>query len=943
MGAIDSDLAEARRKTGEAATGAGRGGGGVASPINIVRRDAPPPPPSSSSSSINYPSFVRPDLRLGNNFDETILRPASEGRLAPGSRIPKLAARKPKGHGVRYDEGNVSTSRPTSGVGSGAERSAARGTMAVQQIGFTRGEEDGGSSADGSGADGCGGGGNEENNMLGSSSMGLQAMMSRRAQSHQQQQRGDGGGGPGDRFGMISPVRERPSSMEDRRRSLAFLRGRGGDGSIGGADRGGGSNNNYNSQFALAPQGGSDNYDDDEYDSEDESVLGDIMQKEHLQHSLSTRLAYQVDNKDDDGYDSDADITAPVIDKNNRNYMDLDNHEHVRKNDAGEYIFDYDAMDYEALMKLKEEGYYEEVGDTSGRVYRPPPEMEGDDDPLLQTFEYDYYFRDITKVDNPLLLKPTSPDSNAILPLKPHGPELDDFLMAMTDHPSKYAVMSRKAKHPDSKREPRPTFPRDRIQPPEEFVNRYKGYLFVTGLVPHLDEKTGETLNFDDLLHRQSISEDVAKLFSTAGCSSIDVFPASPTSAYIGFATKLDAKNAMIEVSAGNDSRLSVIYPIKLQKYERPSNEEAEGKENHFVKSSPAGPDSILKVMGLSPSTTSTELFSSMFPPGSRLEAMFGPLTNDDYYRVSSTTALINLASSDLVSKALKSSNIANNVVVGVGKSSIQVLRAKRERVFDKWVGDNRSFAASKLGKRLFVTGDVPPHEMYLSHHDMLHISGLPPTVTLDDLASFFQPYSADRRDVYGSGHIVRCSRGVPTGRAYVGFELPGEIDKVRSAFVQGVAILGGCEVSFSSVHDKLLRRGKRETARPSRTIDELRADLYDWERHVDPKDITELGKLGIDKGVLDEIMLTLRHSNRTFAAGDQSILGERLYEERQVGTHYRDAVRKYLKELKSCVPPTRDEPGLLYEAMFRPDQDVDTGLFDIEEERIRELRKKGI
>jgi hypothetical protein len=322
---------------------------------------------------------------------------------------------------------------------------------------------------------------------------------------------------------------------------------------------------------------------------------------------------------------------------------------------------------------------------------------------------------------------------------------------------------------------------------------------------------------------------------------------------------------------------------------------------------------------------------------------MFGPLTNDDYYRVSSTTALINLASSDLVSKALKSSNIANNVVVGVGKSSIQVLRAKRERVFDKWVGDNRSFAASKLGKRLFVTGDVPPHEMYLSHHDMLHISGLPPTVTLDDLASFFQPYSADRRDVYGSGHIVRCSRGVPTGRAYVGFELPGEIDKVRSAFVQGVAILGGCEVSFSSVHDKLLRRGKRETARPSRTIDELRADLYDWERHVDPKDITELGKLGIDKGVLDEIMLTLRHSNRTFAAGDQSILGERLYEERQVGTHYRDAVRKYLKELKSCVPPTRDEPGLLYEAMFRPDQDVDTGLFDIEEERIRELRKKGI
>ena len=90
-------------------------------------------------------------------------------------------------------------------------------------------------------------------------------------------------------------------------------------------------------------------------------------------------------------------------------------------------------------------------------------------------------------------------------------------------------------------------------------------------------------------------------------------------------------------------------------------------------------------------------------------------------------------------------------------------------------------------------------------------------------------------------------------------------------------------------------------------------------------------------------IRCVISHHNRTFAAGYQSISGERLYEERQVETHYRDAVRKYLSVLKSCVSTSRDEPGLLYEAMFRPDQEVDTGLFDIEEERIRELRKNGI
>jgi hypothetical protein len=793
------------------------------------------------------------------------------------------------------------------GSSAGGTRSAARGEMASRVMGDLI-------DAEGAGvADSSAGG-----TFPSSSShapAGLRAMMMRRGD----RQHRPSGSGEDDTYGggyaSIAPVRERASPMHDRRRSLGFLRGN-------------------------ARVGPDRDDDDDEYDSEDETVLGDLMQKEHLEDSLNTpHVACRVDNQDDDGYNSDADI-EPFVDVNDPDYMDLENHEHVRKNDAGEYVFDYEAMDYEALMKLKEEGYYEQVGDSSGRVYRPPPsDMDGDVDPLSQTFEYDYYFRDITKLDNPLLLKPTKPDSNAMLPLKPHGPTLDDWLFAVTDHPSKYAVMERKAKHPDSKREPRPTFPGDRVMPPEEFVHRYKGYLFVTGLVPHLDAKSGEALDFEDPLHRQSIAEDVAKLF---GGSSVDVCPASPTSAFIGFATKLDAKKAMME-SAG-DGRLRASHPIKLLEYVQ--SKEGEGKmteeEVKFVGTSPAGADSILRVTGLPNSTTSAELFASLFPPGSRLEAMFGPFTNEDYFRVSPTTALINLASPDLVSKALKSSNIANNAAVGIGTRPIQVLRAKRERVFDQWVGVNRDFGASKLGKRLFVTGDVPPHEMYLSHHDMLHISGLPPTITLDDLASFFQPYSADRRDVYGSGHIVRCSQGIPTGCAYVGFELPGEIDKVGHAHENGRAILGGCVATLRPVRDKMLRRGKRETARPSRSVEELRADLRDWERHVDPEDIAELSRLGIDKGVLDEIMLTLRHHNRTFASGDQSIHGERLYEERRVGTHYRDAVRKYLSVLKSCVG-TREDPGLMYEAMFRPDQEVDTGLFDIEEERIRELRKKGI
>jgi len=726
---------------------------------------------------------------------------------------------------------------------------------------------------------------------------GLQAMMMKRRQEKQ------GGGG--------GPVRERTTPM-NRQRSLGFLRG----------------NLRHNNAA-----------DDDEYDSDDEQVVADVMQKEHLEHSLTVHMASKDDNQDDDGYDSDGDI-QPIITPDDPDYMDLDNHEHVRKNDKGEYIFDWEAMDWAALMKLKEEGYYDQVGDPTGR-FRPPV-VDEDEDPLTKTFEYDYYFRDVTDVENPLLIRTTKPDSNAVLPLKAHGPELDDFLLAVTDHPSKYAVMERKVKHADSKREPRPTFPKGRKAPSDEFVNKYKGYLFVTGLVPHLDSATGEVQEFDETLHKQSIAEDVAKLF---GVTSMDVSPASPTSAFVGFGTKLEAKKAMLD--SASDGRLAVSHSVKLQKYEedKGDGEDEEGtmtkEEKEFVASSPAGADSILKVTGLPENTTSAELLQSMFPPGSHLEDMFGALTKDNCLRVSSSTALINLASSDLVTKALKSKNIANNASVGVGKRAVQVLRAKRERVFHKWVGVNRAFGQSKLGNRLFVTGDVPPHEMYLSHNDMLHLSGLPPNFTLDDLAVFFQPFSGDRRDVFGSGHIVRCSQGLPTGCAYVGFELPGEIDHVIDLY-NGKATISGSDVTLCAVSDKLLRRGVREGARPSRSAEELHADLYDWERHVDPKDIAELAELGIEKGVLDEIMITLRHHNRTFAAGDQSISGERLYQERKTGTHYRDAVRKYLKVLKSCVG-TKEDPGLMYEAMFSPDQEVDMGLFDIEEERIREMRKKDI
>ncbi|KAL7442045.1 hypothetical protein ACHAXM_011272 [Skeletonema potamos] len=811
------------------------------------------------------------------NFAETVLRPASEGSYPPSSSssIPKLTARKRIGHGI-HDEEALSTSLPSGQRRSG--RANVRGEMNNRVVGDLASDEERSSSS--------------------SSSSGRFGAM-----------------GIGRLPALRGPTRERGSPR------MTYLGGRGGGGDLfaaGGGDRGG--------RGGGGGGGGRNSRDDAVWDIDD----ADELAASNLATALTNRFNPNVDNQDDDGYDSDADL-EPLISPDHPDYMDLENHEHViRKTEEGDYIFDDDAQTEDLLNKMFSP---EDIAVMKRENMRTPPASDDqDEDPYANTLEYEWYFNDVCDVDNLQLLRPTTPKSDAILPLKPHGPELDDWLMAVSDHPSKYMQMERKVKHPDSMREPRPIFPRDRKLPDEAFVNKYKGFLFVSGLIPDVNEATGEIKSMDEPRNVESIAEKVATLL---GVLSSDVSPASPTSAFIGFATKQEAKDAMVQKAR----HLMLEHPVALKKYDVDEEKMSE-QEKQFIAASKAGKESILMVTGLPVDITSTELFETMFPPRTKLGAMFGPLAKEDYLRVSPTIALINLSSADLLSSALKAKRILNNAKVA-GQRPVQVLRAKRERVFDGWTGPGRRFGQSKLGERLLVTGDVPPNEMYLSHNDMLHISGLPPNVTLTDLATFFQPFSADSRDVFGSGHIVRCSQGLPTGSAYVGFELPGEIKEVIELY-NGRATIGGAEVTLRPVRDKLLRRGVREASRPARSLEILENDLYNWERHVDAKDIKELEDLGIEKSVLDEIFVTLRHSNRTFGAIDQAMSGERLYQEKRRGAHYKILVRKYLKILKSCIA-TKEDPGLLYEAMFPPEQEVDLGLFDIEENRIKELRRKGV
>jgi len=228
----------------------------------------------------------------------------------------------------------------------------------------------------------------------------------------------------------------------------------------------------------------------------------------------------------------------------------------------------------------------------------------------------------------------------------------------------------------------------------------------------------------------------------------------------------------------------------------------------------------------------------------------------------------------------------------------------------------------------------------------VIHLRNLSPAVTKKDLSVFFQPFSTDFRDESGSIEFVHDADGLRTDRAYVGFELPGEADKVFEAFTSGRAQISAgrdgvvSTVSMSKVKERVIRRGSKADRPEPRGEEELLDDLHNWERHVDPEDLQALNELGITHDILDEIFVTLRYQNQTFAAADQARKGERSHPEYARGDHYRRMVRLYVKTLLE-VSVTPEEPGLLYEGMFPDNAEVDTSIFDDEKERIDKLRKK--
>ena len=510
------------------------------------------------------------------------------------------------------------------------------------------------------------------------------------------------------------------------------------------------------------------------------------------------------------------------------------------------------------------------------------------------------------------------PNDVLVAPLRPvMGPDVEDFLDSMAQHPTQYALSIRENLHRDSRREPKPIFPGDRRNPPLEFVQQYRRFLYVTGLPPLT--VNGEEGDLNNPIHAQMLQKTVAGLVSV---DSTQVVWANRTSAFVGFHSPREMANAL----AGGPTEATISGDPTVEVYE--------GGEVFAD-----APGRCLKIAGFRPGFTNPTLLSNLFPSDSDLAEVYGSVSVDDVIFTSRTSAVIRFASEEMAQSALQSA-LLRHQVDEIGQYPVQFFRARRELVHDGYTGLRKAHEKRAMGPRLIVDGDMPTKDFYLTHARVIQLRGLDLSITKEELTKAFQPHCERLRDVEGSIEFVTCEAGLPTGVAFVGFDMPGEAERCMKAY-SGKFSVGSVFVPGKLVHDRRIPgERKLRDRRLQRSEAELLEDLNNWERFVNPRDLAELQAAGIEHHVLDESIRQLRFNNKYFGALDSSLAGESIDPTKDGGELFKEMVQLYIETLKDCIA-TPENPGELFEAVHFPDEEIDISIFDRDRNRQKELTEK--
>ncbi|CAJ1942586.1 unnamed protein product [Cylindrotheca closterium] len=635
--------------------------------------------------------------------------------------------------------------------------------------------------------------------------------------------------------------------------------------------------------------------------------------------------------------------------KENKEVMDFINMYHALGNTADVEKYYWDEVDYDQTDEAKKHAKFEELmaeatRDADGNLVveveddvfamfdevKDEPKKEDDrqqrprggfgdpaNDPNFQ-FVMERLGIEFSKT-------PPGPEYDAVTPLDVQGTSMSDFVEAMLKHPTKYTELRYNAQHPESTREPLPDMPPSRKNPSKEFLEANVRFIYVWGLPPlTVNGNPGDIENPVDSLE---IQKTVAGLFDV---SPEDVSAASLSSAFIGFPTAADQR---VTLAVGPMQDM-IESPVTMSQYSPDS-----GKQFAMFDGAEG---SLVLFSGLPSGTTPFTIANSLFPTGSEVGELYGNIDINDIVMLSPNSAVVKYESKD-VADHLIGSDIAQQRLVEFGQHRIRYSKARRELNYSGFHGGpGGQDRLRKLGSRMVVDGDMPTKDFFLSHAGTLMLRNLDPSVTKENISKFFQPYCTLARDLEGSVEFVTCHKGLPTGKAYVGFDELGEAEAAFEALkASGGRItsgnLGPTSVVVRSVKElDKMNREKRQT----RSDEELLESLHNWEQYVDPADVDELVQLGISKDALDEALRAIRYQNPTFASLDQALRDETTNPDKDVGGMYRELVQEYIATLKECVS-TPENPGVVYESLFFPDEPIDMEIFDDEVDRQEELAKK--
>jgi hypothetical protein len=521
--------------------------------------------------------------------------------------------------------------------------------------------------------------------------------------------------------------------------------------------------------------------------------------------------------------------------------------------------------------------------------------------------------------------KPPNPAQyDKVTPLNLKGPTWSDFVESMMEHPTKFGQVKFVSPHPESTREPVPDLPSSRRNPPPEFVENSKRFIYVWGLPPLT--VNGEPGDLDNPVHAMEIKKQVGILFDVPPEA---VFAASVSSAFVGFPSKIEQRFALVFGPVTKE----LASPVTISKYVP-----KEGDRKTF---SDEEMDRVVLLENLPEGLTPTSLASNLFPKdGDNVGNMvYGDLKSEDFVMLTPHSAAVRFESAEIAENAVHSS-IVEARLIEFGQHRVRYNKARREMIFTgKHKGPLGTTLERVPGPRLIVDGDMPTKKFFLSHASSVHLRNLDPSTTKKEISDFFQPCCHLPRDVEGSIEFVTCYEGMPTGKAYVGFDEHGEVEAAMSLGESNGRLigLGHSKVIMKRVRDAVkIPREKR----PMREEEELLDSLDNWEQYADPEDLEELYANGISKEALDEALRAIRYQNPTFSSLDQAMRTETINPEKESGGMYRELVQMYISTLKECLS-TPENPGPIYESLFLPDEEIDTEIFENEPVRQEDLKKR--